>query len=259
MAFWDNKPARVTGGPGSPEGLTMSKKAVILAGGLGTRLKPFTEVIPKPLLPIGEKAILEIQIEHLKRYGFTEIYLATNYKSEYIENFFGDGSRYGVKLKISKEDKPLGTAGPLKLIQEQLTEPFIVMNGDILSLIDFSKYYSFAIEKQTLLTVAIKKIVTPYDFGNIFFEGDLVTGIEEKKDIVTYAVAGIYVMGPELLNLIPENQYYGMDTLIRGMLSQNLPVAKYEMSEYWLDIGRVDDYEQVQDVYRTHFRNNHSH
>ena len=119
-------------------------KVVILAGGLGTRLKPFTEVIPKPLLPIGEKSVLEIQIERLKKFGFDEIFLATNYKSQYIEGFFGDGSRYGVKLSISKEDKPLGTAGPLLLLKEQLTEPFIVMNGDILSLIDFSKLYEFA-------------------------------------------------------------------------------------------------------------------
>lgn len=101
-------------------------KAVILAGGLGTRLKPFTEIIPKPLLPIGEKSVLEIQIERLKKFGFTEIFLATNYKSDYIENFFGDGSRYGVKLYISKEDIPLGTAGPLLLIKEHLNEPSLL-------------------------------------------------------------------------------------------------------------------------------------
>lgn len=231
----------------------MSKKAVILAGGLGSRLKPFTEAIPKPLLPIGEKAVLEIQIEHLKKYGFDEIFLATNYKSEYIENFFGDGSRYDVRLRISKEDKPLGTAGPLKLIQEHLPDPFVVMNGDILSLIDFSKYYSFALEKRALLTVAIKKIITPYAFGNIFFEDDFVTGIEEKPDIITYALAGIYVMMPEVLDLIPENQYFGMDALIKTLLSRKLAVAKYEMEEYWLDIGRIDDYEKAQDVYKSHF------
>ena len=123
-------------------------KAVILAGGLGTRLKPFTEVIPKPLLPIGEKAVLEIQIEHLKKHGFDEIYLATNYKSDYIENFFGDGSRYGVKLIISREEIPLGTVGPLTLLKSELTEPFVVMNGDILSNINFTDFYNFAINKE---------------------------------------------------------------------------------------------------------------
>ncbi len=116
-------------------------KAVILAGGLGQRLRPFTEVIPKPLLPIGEKAILEIQIENFNKYGFDEIYLATNYKSDYIKNFFGDGSQFGVKLKVSKEDIPLGTAGPLLLLKDQLQEPFIIMNGDILSSFNFKKFY----------------------------------------------------------------------------------------------------------------------
>jgi NDP-mannose synthase len=190
-------------------------KAVILAGGLGSRLKPFTEVIPKPLLPIGEKSILEIQIERLKKYGFNDIILATNYMSEYIENYFGDGSRYGIKLKVSKEDKPLGTAGPLLLLKDQLTEPFLVMNGDILSLVDFGELYSFAETQESLLTISIKKEITPFAFGNIFFEGERVTGIEEKPDIVMYILAGIYVMRPEILKLFPENEYFGMDILIK--------------------------------------------
>lgn len=228
-------------------------KAVILAGGLGTRLKPFTEVIPKPLLPIGEKAILEIQIDRFKKHGFDEIYLATNYKSDYIENFFGDGSRYGVRLIISKEEKPLGTAGPLKLLQDRLTEPFIVMNGDILTLADFSSFYTFALAKNTLLTISVKKFITPYAFGNIYSDGDFVTNIEEKPDLITYALAGIYVMRPEMLNNIPDDQYYGMDALIKNMLQQNLRIAKYELKEYWLDIGRLDDYEKAQDEYKVHF------
>jgi NDP-sugar pyrophosphorylase family protein len=228
--------------------------AVILAGGLGSRLRPFTQAIPKPLLPVGEKSVLEIQIERLKKYGFDEIFLATNYKSAYIENFFGDGSRYGVKLTISKEDKPLGTAGPLTLLKKRLTQPFVVMNGDILSLIDFSKFYTFALRMNTLLTIAIKKLVTPYAFGNIFFEGDHVTRIEEKPDIITYALAGIYVMKPEILKYIPTNQNSGMDLLILNMLQQKVPIAKYEMAEYWLDIGQLSDFEKAQSIYDTHFK-----
>ena len=228
-------------------------KAVILAGGLGTRLKPFTEVIPKPLLPIGEKAVLEIQIEHLKKHGFDEIYLATNYKSDYIKNFFGDGSRYGVSLIISREENRLGTAGPLSLLKSELTEPFIVMNGDILSNIDFTKFYGFATEKDTLLSIAIKQIIMPYAFGNIFFKDDFVTEIEEKPDIITYALAGIYIMKPGIFNLIPENEYFGMDTLIKNMLTVKLPILKYELSEYWLDIGRVDDYEAAQKDFDKNF------
>ena len=148
----------------------MEKTAVILSGGLGTRLKPFTNAIPKPLLPIGEKAVLEIQIERLVKSGFTQIVLATNYKADYIENFFGDGSRYGVKLVISKEDKPLGTAGPIKLVSDLLTSPFLVMNGDILTTMDFNRMYDYACSNDSLLTIGLKKIIMPYAFGNIFFE-----------------------------------------------------------------------------------------
>jgi NDP-sugar pyrophosphorylase family protein len=228
-------------------------KAVILAGGLGTRLKPFTEVIPKPLLPIGEKAVLEIQIEHLKKHGFKEIYLATNYKSDYIEKFFGDGSRYGVKLIVSRENKPLGTVGPLTLLKSELKDHFVVMNGDVLSNIDFTKFYNYAIEKDTLLTVSVKKIVMPYDFGNIFFNEDYVIGIEEKPDMITYALAGIYIMKPDIFSVIPENQYFGMDILIKNMLSEQIPISKYELSEYWLDIGRIDDYEIAQKDFNENF------
>lgn len=229
-------------------------KAVILSGGLGSRLRPFTEVIPKPLLPIGEKAIMEIQIEQLKSFGFDEIYLATNYKSQYIENFFGDGSRYGVKLIISKEEKPLGTAGPIKLLENELRgEPFLVMNGDIISQVDFGKFYDFAKNNNAALNVTVKKMITPYAFGNIFFEGDRVTRIEEKADFITYALAGIYIMKDEVFKVIPQDEYFGMDKLIIEMLRQNMPINKYEITEYWLDIGRIEDYSKVQEAYKTHF------
>lgn len=229
-------------------------KAVILAGGLGARLKPFTEIIPKPLLPIGEKSVMEIQIERLKKFGFDEIYLATNYKSQYIESFFGDGSKYGVKLYISQEKKPLGTAGPLLLLKEKFKDPFIVMNGDILSLVDFSKLYDFAVKQSSLLTISIKKEITPFDFGNIFFEGDKVTKIQEKPNITMYILAGIYVLKPEIFKFFPEDEYFGMDKLIMNMLNENSEVSKYELNEYWLDIGRLDDYEKAQEIYTEHFQ-----
>jgi len=229
-------------------------KAVILAGGLGKRLKPFTEVIPKPLLPIGEKSILEIQISRLKKYGFDDIILCTNYKSEYIKNFLGDGSRYGVTIEVSKELNPLGTAGPLSLLSGKLKEPFIVMNGDILTLLDFGLFYKYALQKDTLLTVAIKKEITPFAFGNIIFEGDYVTNIEEKPNLLFYIMAGIYVMKPNILQHIPKNEYFGVDTLINRFISNNITIAKFEISEYWLDIGKVDDYNEVDNIYEDHFR-----
>ena len=230
-------------------------QAVILSGGLGTRLRPFTEVIPKPLLPIGEKAVLEIQIEHLKANGFEHIFLATNYKSDYIENFFGNGDKYGVKLTISKEDKPLETAGPLKLLQNQLNDkPFLVMNGDILTLLHYRNLYDFACSKDTLLTITTKDIYTPFQFGNIHTEGDFVTGIEEKPNIKTTILAGIYIFKPEILDLITDNTMYNMDKLIMDMLAKDLPISHYPILEYWLDIGQVDDYEKAQNIYKEHFQ-----
>lgn len=228
-------------------------KAVILAGGLGSRLRPFTQIIPKPLLPIGEKSVLEIQIEHLKDNGFDEIFLATNYKSDYIGNFFGDGSRYGVKLAISKEEKPLGTAGPLTLLKHELDDTFLMMNGDILTLLNFNNMYSFASKNDCLLTIGIKDYIMPFAFGNVFIEGDYVTGIEEKPDIKYKILAGIYVMKPGIFDLIPDDQYFGMDNLIQKMLAENHPISKYEIAEYWLDIGQVEDFQQAQDIYSKHF------
>jgi NDP-sugar pyrophosphorylase family protein len=228
-------------------------QAVILAGGLGTRLHPFTQVIPKPLLPIGEKSLLEIQIEHLQKYGCTEIFLATNYKSDYVRNFFGDGSRYGVRLEISEEKIPLGTAGPVGLLRDRLREPFLLMNGDILSATNFRRMHDFALTKSADLTVGIKKLITPFAFGRITFDGDFVTHVEEKPTFEVMAIAGIYVMKPGIFGLIPENQYFGMDTLIKTMLNSGAPIAKYTIEEYWLDIGQIPDFERAQEVYREHF------
>lgn len=224
-------------------------KAIILAGGLGTRLKPFTEVIPKPLLPIGEKAVLEIQIEHLRGHGFDEIFLATNYKSDYIQKFFGDGSHYGVTLKISKEETPLGTAGPLSLLKAELDQPFLLMNGDILTRLKFSEMYAFALEKKAKLTIGAKKIFTPFRFGNIESEGGYVSNIQEKPDIETNVLAGVYIMTPDIFEHIPHNKPYGMDQLIRKMLTESDPIAIYQIEEYWLDIGVIDDFKAAQDVY----------
>lgn len=228
----------------------MERTAIILSGGLGTRLRPFTNIMPKPLLPIGEKAVLEIQIEQLKNCGFTDIYLATNYKSAYIEKFFGDGSSYGVNLYISKEENPLGTVGPVKLLEEKLHQPFLVMNGDILTDLNFDELYQFGVNQKSELTVSIKKMIMPFRFGNIDFEGDIVTNIVEKPDIVTYALAGIYIMKPEILSRIPSNEMYNMDELIKGMLNSGAPISKYELDNYWLDIGCDEDYKKAQEIFK---------
>lgn len=230
-------------------------KAVILAGGLGERLRPFTQAIPKPLLPIGEQSLLEIQIANLARHGFGEIYIATNYKSHYIENFIGDGGQFGVRIHFSREAQALGTCGPLSLLRSELTEPFVLMNGDILTTMDFGRLYTYGMAQESELTIATKKIGTPFNFGRVEVEGNRIVRVEEKPEFLFEVVAGIYFWQPSLLRLVPDATYFGIPDLIERMLVEGLPITRYLMEEYWLDIGRVEDYSVAEEAYRKHFRN----
>lgn len=231
-------------------------KAVILAGGLGSRLKPFTDIIPKPLLPLGEKTVLEIQLEQLRKSGFDEVFLAVNYKADYIQSFLGDGEKYGVKLHYSIEDKPLGTCGPITLLRDQLRdEPFLLMNGDILTKAHFGELYSFALQyPDSFLTIITKIITTPFRFGNISSKGVYVTGVEEKPDLKFEILSGIYFLKPGVFDFIPHNEFFGIDTLIKNMLAQQQPITKCILKEYWLDIGVVEDYEKAREIYDQHFK-----
>jgi len=228
-------------------------KAVILAGGLGNRLKPFTEAIPKPLLPIGEKSILEIQIMHLMKNGFKEIYIATFYKAEYVESVIHDYQKRDVNIIFSKEKKPLGTCGPLSLLRKDLAQPFILMNGDILTTLDLQKFFEYGNKHNSFLTVATKKVTTPFNFGKVVSKENMIIEIEEKPDLELEILAGIYFMKPSVMEYIPDDEYYGIDHLIKKMLSLSLPITKYLMSEYWLDIGNIDSYNEAQVAYEKHF------
>lgn len=229
-------------------------KAVILAGGLGERLRPFTNAIPKPLLPVGEHALLEIQIANLVRDGCEKVYLATNYRSEYIRSFIGDGTKFGIEIEVSEEKKPLGTCGPLSLLRGQLTEPFIVMNGDILTALDFRRFHAAGLEAESLLTVATKQVRTPFNFGSVETDGERIVGVVEKPELIMEVVAGIYLMKPGILEFIAEDTYYGVDQLIQDMLAGDRPVTRYPITEYWLDIGSPEDYSQAEEAYKTHFQ-----
>ena len=227
-------------------------KATILAGGLGERLRPFTNAIPKSLLPIGEKALLEIQISNLVRHGFDEIFIATNYKSQYIENFIGDGSQIGARVRYSRETKPLGTCGPISLLRAELDEPFILMNGDILTSMDFGRFYAYGSAQESTFTIATKHILTPFNFGKVHTDGNLITKVEEKPELYVEVLAGIYFMRPSILDLIPDDQFFGIDNLIEAMLARNVPIVRYPMEEYWLDIGQVETYDEAEEAYKKH-------
>lgn len=228
-------------------------KAVILAGGLGTRLKPFTQVIPKPLLPVGESSVLEIQLLTLQKAGVDEVFIATNYLSDFVTAYIGDGSKFGLKVHFSKEDKPLGTCGPVGLLRERLTEPFFLMNGDVLTTLDFRRAYAQAMALDSDFVVVTKEIVTPFEFGKVTTENGYITGLEEKPNFRIEILAGVYVVKPGIFDLIPVDEYFGVDMLIKQMLSTGRKVGKHLMTEYWLDIGQAHHYEAAQEAYKSHF------
>ena len=172
------------------------RKAILLAGGLGMRLRPLTNIIPKPLLPIGESTIIEIQILALKKSGVSEIYIASNYMSDYLKFVVGHGAKYGIRIAVSREQEPLGTCGPLSLLRDKLNEPFFVMNGDILTDIDFRKLGVFALSRAAALTIVTKEINIPFRFGRVISEGDYVIDVEEKPNYKQEILAGIYAMKP---------------------------------------------------------------
>jgi NDP-sugar pyrophosphorylase family protein len=224
-------------------------KAVILAGGLGTRLRPFTDIIPKPLLPLGDRTLMEIQLQSLKRAGFDEIFVATNYKSELVKAYLGSGSKYGVSIHFSQEDKPLGTCGPLSLLRDRLTEPFLLTNGDILTKLDYRQMFDFAMKRRASLCVGTKIITTPFRFGNVTVDSEEnIIQVDEKPDFSLEVVAGIYCMKPTIFEFIPSNEYFGMDSLIKKMIAAGVPVARYQIEDYWIDIGQVEDYSRARQV-----------
>jgi NDP-sugar pyrophosphorylase family protein len=217
-------------------------RAVILAGGKGTRLLPYSTVLPKPLMPIDDKPILEIVIRQLKYYGFKKITIAVGHLAELIEAFFGDGKKFGVKIDYSRETKPLGTAGPLALIRD-LKEPFLVMNGDLLTTLDYADFMKCHKKNGVMATMGIYEKKVKIDLGIIkTCDGDLVKEYIEKPLINHDISTGIYAFNPGILKFIPKNKRFDLPDLIRILISKKMPVKTYRIKGYWLDIGRHDDY-----------------
>lgn len=221
-------------------------QAVILAGGKGTRLKPYTTVFPKPLMPINDKPILEIVIQQLQSHGFDEIILAVGHLSELIMAFFGDGSKFGVKIKYSKEDKPLGTVGGLGLIKEQLNETFLMMNGDVLTTLDFSDLVNYHKRNRAISTIALNKRQVHIDFGVIESDNNNRIFKYTEKPKIDYLVSmGVYVFDKRVLEHIEPNCYLDFPDLIKKLIAKGETVKGYLYDGYWLDIGRPDDYERA--------------
>ena len=230
-------------------------KAVILAGGLGTRLKPYTTVFPKPLMPIGESPILEIIVKQLKAKGFNEITLAVGHLSELIMAFFNTGSKYGLKIEYSTEEKKLGTAGGLGLLKNKLEDDFLVMNGDVLTGLDFSEFLEFHKETGSIATIALNRRHVDIDFGVVELdENRTLIGYIEKPKIDYLVSMGVYAFNESILEYIPSHEYLDIPDLMKRLLSEGEKVNGFIHDGYWLDIGRPDDYikanEDIQKIYR---------
>ncbi|MDD2903290.1 MAG: sugar phosphate nucleotidyltransferase [Syntrophales bacterium] len=218
-------------------------RAVILAGGKGVRLAPLTEVIPKPLVPIGGMPILEIVIRQLQAHGFRRITLAVGYLSDLIRAFFQDGSKWGVSIDYSYEETPLGTAGPLALI-DGLEETFLVMNADVLTNIDYNKFLRYHRDHGGLATIGAFEREVKVDLGVIVPDGDGHIKDYVEKPTNTHLVSmGIYIFEPKVLDFIRYESFLDFPDLVRSLLDLGLPVCYYLFNGYWLDIGRHEDYD----------------
>lgn len=222
---------------------------VLMAGGLGTRLAPLTDDTPKPMLPVGGQPLLELTMDHFRRQGFRQFYITVNYKAQCITEYFGDGSRFGISITYIHEHKRLGTAGALSLLPP-FSLPCIVMNGDILTRLNFIDVLKTHEGKAAPGTMVIKKHMVQIPYGVVRRSDDFyMEGIEEKPQHSFAVSAGINVLSPEVMSCIPHNTFYDMPELFSELLRRGMRPAVHEMTEYWLDIGRISDYRRANEEF----------
>jgi dTDP-glucose pyrophosphorylase/CBS domain-containing protein len=221
-------------------------QAVLMAGGMGTRLRPLTEETPKPMLPVGDRPLMERTIGLLRKSGIRHINVTTHFLPEKIRDHFGDGSDFDVELSYVNEEKPLGTAGGLSLI-EPPDMPLLVMNGDLLTDINFREMFAYHQEQKALLTVAVRRYEYKVPYGVVESEDGFVTRLSEKPSYGFFVNAGIYLLEPEAFHRIPKEQHTNMTDIIDQLVADGLKVACFPIREYWLDIGQHADYAKAQE------------
>jgi dTDP-glucose pyrophosphorylase/predicted transcriptional regulator len=222
---------------------------VLMAGGRGTRLLPLTETTPKPMLHIGGRPILEHALVGLAEQGFRRFYIAINYLGEMVEDYLGDGSRWGVSIEYLRETKPMGTAGALSLMPEAPDKPFLVMNGDILTKLNFNQLMESHATGGASATVCVRNYDYQVPFGVTRFEDDRLVAIEEKPTMRHFVNAGIYVVEPEVLEHVPSDLFFDMPQLLDALMRKERPVHVFPITEYWLDIGRHDELQRAMREY----------
>jgi len=230
-----------------------ANKVILMVGGLGTRLRPLTDNIPKPMLKVGNKPILQTIIEKFAEYGYTNVVLCVNYKSHVIEDYFGDGSEFGVNIEYVFEEQRMGTAGALSLLKEKPSEPFFVMNGDLLTNVNFEHLDSYHITNNSMGTMCVREYDFQVPYGVVNIKGSKILSIEEKPTHKFFVSAGIYMLSPEILEYIPQNKFYDMPTLFEKLISEDKNIISFPLREYWLDIGRIEEYKKANEEYEEVF------
>lgn len=222
---------------------------VIMAGGMGTRLRPLTEKVPKPMLEVGGKPLLETIIVNVSQQGFRRFFLAVNYRAEMIKDYFGDGSRFGVEIRYLEEEQPLGTAGALSLLPKKPVHPIIVMNGDLLTKINYSHLLQFHHDHQAVATMCVRGYEYQVPYGVVKFDQYRFVAMEEKPVQRFFINAGIYVLAPSVLASIPEGSFLDMTDLFQKISLEGQRAIVFPIQEYWLDIGRLEDYARANEEY----------
>lgn len=224
-------------------------KVILMVGGLGTRLRPLTNDVPKPMLDVGNKPILHTIVENFAKYGYTDIIMCVNYKSEIIKEYFGNGDKFGVKIEYVLENQRMGTAGALSLLQKRPKDDFFVMNGDLLTNVNFEYLHEYHKDSNALASICIRKYEMQVPYGVVNVRANKVTSIEEKPTQNFFVSAGIYMFSPIVLDFIPKGVFYDMPTLFSELLKHDFPIHPFPIREYWLDIGRMDEYRRANDEY----------
>lgn len=223
-------------------------KAVIQCGGKGTRLLPHTSILPKPLMPIGSRPVLELVLKWLRRNGIKDVFITTGYLGHLIRSVCGDGSQWNMRITYTQEVEPLGTIGPLSLVREHLDEPFLVLNGDVLTDLNLNQLVSWHRRHDGTLTIATANRPTKMDFGVIEEVNGRVTEFREKPELSHLVSMGIYCMDPAVLDRIPSGVPFGFDDLMFQMIEEGISVNVFKHNGMWLDIGRVEDFVKAQDI-----------
>ena len=227
---------------------TYPNRVILMVGGLGSRLRPLTETTPKPMLHVGGKPILQTIVERFASHGFTDITMCVNYKADIIKNYFGDGSRFGVSIEYVLEKERMGTAGALSLLKKRPEEPFFVMNGDLLTNVNFENMLQYHTSNEAVASMCVREYDFQVPYGVVNIEEGVIRSIEEKPIHKFFVSAGIYMLNPECLDLIPQG-YYDMPALFEKLIEKGERTISFPLREYWLDIGRMEEYEKANREY----------